>query len=669
MTDPNWGPTGRTVFERTYSRTKPNGEKETWRDTVARVVDGNLGLVYGDPSMWTEKVHEEAQALFDAMFNFEIIPAGRHLWASGVSGRQFLFNCHVSGWGARFSDHFEFTFLRLMEGGGVGANYSTVYTSAYGAPRRALKLHVTADPGHADHGAMADNGLLSEEFADEWPGAFRVEDSREGWAAALVDLIETFWKDDVRHEDRVYSVSGVRPQGAPLRTFGGTASGPLPLAEMLHTVAEVLNRAYERGHVTPLDAMDIDHAIGKCVVAGGVRRSARMSIVKWDDPYVFEFIEAKAKTGGHWTTNISVEIDDRFLEWGPLAREVHAAVVAGMLANGEPGYWNSSLSAEGETGTVQATNPCGEITLEEWEPCNIGSVNLEAFVGKDDNALLSAHRLLTRFLIRATFGDVTDPKQREILDRNRRIGVGHMGVQGYLVRNGIRYSEAPGNDSFRELLQVSYDAVREEARDYAFALRIPEPVKVTTVAPTGSIAKLPGVTEGIHPVYAKWFLRRIRFSTLRLEERIQVEEFREAGYKVEPDLYAANTVVVEIPTKDRLLEILERDGLPADLLEDASEIALGDMLAFQAMYQTEFADNAVSFTVNVPEGAYSQEAVEATLATFLPSLKGTTLMPDGTRPQAPYERLNEATFAAITAPVAVDDSYDEACASGACPIR
>lgn len=95
------------------------------------------------------------------------------------------------------------------------------------------------------------------------------------------------------------------------------------------------------------------------------------------------------------------------------------------------------------------------------------------------------------------------------------------------------------------------------------------------------------------------------------------------------------------------------------------------MLAFRALYQDAYADNAVSFTVNVPEGALSVEDVADALATYLPRLKGTTLMPDGTRPQAPYERLSQAEFEALTAPVAVavDDSYDELCASGACPIR
>jgi ribonucleotide reductase alpha subunit len=120
-----WGPTGRVVYERTYSRTKPDGSKETWPETVARVVKGNIALVHGeDMAQWPDDVHREASQLVRYMTRFAIVPGGRHLWASGVKGRQYLFNCHVAGWGDRMSDHFEFSSLRLFEGGGVGANYS-----------------------------------------------------------------------------------------------------------------------------------------------------------------------------------------------------------------------------------------------------------------------------------------------------------------------------------------------------------------------------------------------------------------------------------------------------------------------------------------------------------------------------------------------------------------
>lgn len=682
----NWGPSGETVYRRTYARTKPNGELEEWPETVDRVISGNLSLVYGDRAFWTREVCEEYKELSELMLDLKILPAGRHLWASGVKGRQYLMNCWVAGWTATPADHFEFSFLRLMEGGGVGANYSFLdLLPGYNATvSRELDVHIVCDHGHNDFEELEAAGLISTEYSSDWSGSLEVEDSREGWAAALSELVECFYSTYDRHRNRVFDVSNVRPAGARLRTFGGTASGPEPLARMLVGVAQVFNRAArECRPLNGLDAMLIDHEIAKCVVAGGVRRSARMSIMHWADPLVLDFIKAKRETGEHWTTNISVEVDERFFEelgqMGEWAWAVHLAVTESMIENGEPGYWNSTLSNKGEVGRVECTNPCGEIALEPWEPCNLGHVNLEAFAPQargeviDYHGMIRAHELMARFLIRATFGDVTDPNSRAILDKNRRIGVGHFGVQGFLNRIGKRYSEAPDLLFFANLLERLKVKVRSASREYAFELRIPEPVKVTTVAPTGTVAKLAGASEGIHPIYARYFLRRIRFSKLRSSEEAQVEEYRARGYLIEDDLYAANTWVVSIPTVDPLAEAVDRLGFdPEFVVESADEISLDRMLAFQRLYQRHYADNAVSFTVNFPAGSLNVNEAAMTLAEFLPFLKGTTLMPDGTRPQAPYERLTRDEFWTLAADgviFATDSSIDDECATGACPIR
>ena len=119
MSKVKWGPIGQQVYTRTYSREKEDGTKESWEETVRRVVDGNLELV---PVKFRKR--KEREELFSLMKSFAMMPAGRHLWMTGVPGRQFLFNCHVAGWTGTFSEHFTFTFDELMKGGGVGANYS-----------------------------------------------------------------------------------------------------------------------------------------------------------------------------------------------------------------------------------------------------------------------------------------------------------------------------------------------------------------------------------------------------------------------------------------------------------------------------------------------------------------------------------------------------------------
>lgn len=681
--DINWGPSGELVYDRTYSRTKPDGSKETWPETVERVVDGNLALVderYQEPG--------ERETLIRLITEFKAIPAGRHLWASGVKNAQHLFNCWVSGWTEKPSDHFEFTFMRLMEGGGVGANYSNRYLADYPPVQQELFVHIVCDPDHPDYEAMRQAGVLSTEYDPDWMGAFEIEDSREGWAEALVDLIDTHYRDEVKHFQRVYDVSRVRPAGAKLKTFGGTASGPLPLARMLIDVCKILSGVLgdETGEkLTGMDAMKIDHAIAQCVVAGGVRRSARMAMMHWADPQITEFVNCKANTGEHWTTNISVEVDDDFWKavnqpkdwgWNYLSHNVLTTLAQGAVRNGEPGMWDSSLSNVGEPNKVVCTNPCGEITLEPWEPCNLGHINLAAFVkenGKVDYIdLIRAHRLMTRFLIRATFSPVGDQKSREVLDRNRRIGVGHLGVASFLAMAGTKYSDAPTDKWFRKVLRELASEVDTAAERFAHELRIPVPVKKRTVAPTGTIAKMPGVSEGIHPIFAKYFKRRIRLSWNDPDQYAMVMKYIAEGYHVEKDQYdqSGNTYVVTFPTKDILVqEVIDRYGRDGEeLVESADDLSLNQLLAFQALYQMLWADNAVSFTANVDPEKYTASDVRQQLLTFGGYLKGATIFPEASMPQAPYERITKQEYEQATAQ-AVADSVDEECASGACPIR
>lgn len=681
-----WGPSGEIVYSRTYSRKKLDGSMETWPETVRRVVDGNLALVDARHILPTER-----DDLISLMEQFKLIPGGRHLWMSGVPGRQFLFNCHVSGWTKNIEDHFSFTFLRLMEGGGVGANYSTRTMGSYPVSR-AVEVFIVCDPSHPDYEEMKNEGLLTDEFSSDWTGSIEVEDSREGWDEALRDLFRAA-TGRTKHSKRVYDVSRVRWKGARIKSFGGTASGPLPLARMLLNVGQVLNNRFSSGDdydhdgtyekLTPLDAMEIDHEIAQCVVSGGVRRSARMSILHWKDPWIAEFIACKSDHSKHWTTNISVEIDDEFLETltdprepqASFADEVLDAITVGMLENGEPGIWNSSLSNKDEPNYVEATNPCGEITLEAWENCNLGHVNMDAFyegypydTDRMDQ-LLYAHRLITRFLIRATYGDIQDATQRAVVDRNRRIGVGHFGVAGYLAKNGIKFSESHRDYEFWTILSLLQGEVNQAAEEYARQLRIPVPVKTTTVAPTGTIAKMPGRTEGIHPVMYKYFLRRIRFSMIHQPEAVQAIKLIDQGYPIEDDLYARDTVVITIPTKDTLIDEVNALGYDGnEVVEDSDEISLYDMLAVQAMYQREYANNAVSFTINIPTGRYSVDDLKDALRLYLPELKGTTIFPETSRPQAPYQRISREQYETNNNG-AVDSSVDDECATGACPVR
>lgn len=667
------------MYERTYRREKPDGSLETWPETVRRVVTGNVALV---PDRYIEL--GEAERLVELIESWKVMPAGRHLRSSGVNSYA-LNNCWAAGWEASDpAEHFTFTLLRLAEGGGVGANYSNHYLSDFPAVVSPVKVHVVCDPSHPDYLDMAEAGLLSTEYAYTWAGAYSVEDSREGWAAALGDLIRTAHAPETKHQDRVYDVSRVRAKGASLRSFGGTASGPQPFAEMLVNVGKILTACvFGPVEYAPLDgmsAMEIDHEIARCIVSGGVRRSARMSIMRWDDPQIDEFLACKSDQSRHWTTNISVEVDDRFIEaaqsidtaWGLEAQHVLTVLAEGALTNGEPGFWNSSLSAVGEVDGVYTTNPCGEALLNPYEPCNLGSVNLGAFVDEfgnvDVNGLLEAHRLVTRYLIRATCADVADPKSKVAIARYRRIGVGHLGFADFLAKSGLRYSEAADSWQVERTLQLLADEVDEASAEYANGLRIPSPIKKRVIAPTGTISKVAGVSgEAAHAPFSDYFIRRIRFSLVEPEEARQVEEYRARGYKVEPCSYAANTAVVEIPTKDPLVSQV----MDPSVIEHAGMLSLEDMLKVQALYQAHWADQAVSYTASVDPEKYSVDEVAAILLEFMPKLKGSTIFPELSRAQAPYERITRDQYIEMAARLGIeteDTGFDEICASGACPI-
>jgi ribonucleoside-triphosphate reductase len=263
---------------------------------------------------------------------------------------------------------------------------------------------------------------------------------------------------------------------------------------------------------------------------------------------------------------------------------------------------------------------------------------------------------------------VEDPKSAAAIARYRRIGVGHLGFADFLAKQGIKYSEAADDFSVETDLRWFAEVVDDAAREYANIMRIPAPIKSRVVAPTGTTSKVAGASgEGIHAPFATFFNRRIRFSMLEPEEAKKVEEYRQKGYQVEPCIYAANTMVVTIPTKDPLVDQV----LDPSYVEHAGQLTLEQMLSVQALYQRVWADQAVSYTASVDPSKYDQEDVMGVLLDYMPELKGSTIFPELSRAQAPYERITEEEYRRQATALGIevsDTSYDEICASGACPI-
>ena len=662
-----WGPLGRQVFQRTYSHKFEDGTKESWQQAIVRAVDGNLGLV--SPRFIEEG---EREKLLDLLFDFSVIPGGRHLYASGIQGRQYLSNCHVAGYDDKDpTQHFTFLFDQLMMGGGVGANYSNRYVDKIPKVGSSIDLHVICDPSHPDIAEF--DGMLSKHVSDKGDAeVYRVEDSREGWTAALGYMLRHVF--DVIHEGLetvvVIDVGGIRRRGSPLKTSGGIACGPGPLVQMLTNVSKVINGAVG-AFLTSLDVMLIDHALADCVVAGGKRRSSRMAVKNWKDNDIFEFINCKQVDGTHWTTNISVEVDEEFFtkyKYGDKkAKDVARQVVLGMRANGEPGFWNRGRSQMGErtADQVYCPNPCGEIILNMWENCNLGSLNMGPFASRPLSAMIEASRILTRWLVRATYGDTPHQCQRDVVDQNRRIGVGLMGFHEYIALRGIKYSKSHDDAGLRTTLFAMKSAVCAESAKYALQLGIPEPIKHTCVAPTGTTAMLPGTTSGIQCMMSPWFKRLVRYSSDDPELAIKKSD----GYQTFPDEDAKNTEIVVYWCEDPIVAKVRAAGEdPSTVLEGQSQIDFASSLRIQTMFQECFADNAVSFTVNLePDSMPSEEAMESVLMEHLHRLKGTTVFPNKSRKNNPIQPVTKEEFDRYNGP---KETYQvEDVCKGACPIK
>ena len=661
-----WGPIGEQVYRRTYSLTKPDGRKECWPETVVRAVDGNLALVdkkFVEPG--------EREKLIDMLMDFAILPAGRHLNASGVKGRQYLFNCHAAGWDTAIpEDHFTFTFDELMMGGGVGSNYSNRYLEKLPELHRSIDLHVVCREDHPNHSEFAH--LLSKHVGLNQDNYFKVPDTREGWVECIDVLLKLAWGHSIKAKEATLTidVSDIRPRGAPLKTSGGIACGPGPLVSMLSDFTKHLNGCVGR-KLASLDAMTLDHIMASCVVAGGKRRSSRISVKSWKDQDVFDFINCKREDGSHWTTNISVEVDSDFFtaykNFDEHARKVMRAIVLGKRSNGEPGIWNRSLSMENERDAeaIFCPNPCGEISMYMWENCNLGHVNLEYFAKGKKKEMMEAFRLMSRWLVRATNGDIPQPRQRKVVDQNRRIGVGFFGYHAWLALNGVKYSESWKEKWVKDTLTTAYGVVRRAATEYAEQMGIPVPAKFTTLAPTGSIVLMPGTTPSGQALLMPWGKRLVRYSSMDPELAMKKLE----GYEVLDDQDAKNTEIVVYWYEDPLVAKVRAAGFDVmDTLEGQYDVDFTDSLSVQMMLQEVWADNAISFTINLPTNfSMSEELMEASLMVCLPHLKGTTVFPNKSRRNAPFQPVSKTEFEAYAGRKEIF-TVEEEC-KGGCPIK
>lgn len=295
---------------------------------------------------------------------------------------------------------------------------------------------------------------------------FIVPDSREGWCELTRRVLESFF---VTGRSFTYSTVCLRGYGEPIKSFGGTASGPIPLIGFIEKLSGIL-RSREGRSVRPIDAADMICVTGEMVVAGNVRRSA---IIVLGDPYDKFYLTAKRWSLGTIPTyrafaNFSVVVDD--------VEDLHPAFWR-TYEDGEPfGIVNrANMQKYGRMGELRpdkaiGCNPCGEISLENGEPCNL--VELPLMNLSDVHEMEEAARLLFRYGKRVTMEDYHNPISHAVIHRNRRVGVG---ITGALASPLF----APST------LDRVYAAIQEEDANYSKELGVSKSIRTTTVKPSG----------------------------------------------------------------------------------------------------------------------------------------------------------------------------------------
>jgi ribonucleoside-diphosphate reductase alpha chain len=621
-----FGGLGEVVYLRTYSRPVEGlGRNETWTESIVRAIDGAIEI--GAPLS-----QEQAEKLFDHMFYLRCSLSGRALWQLGTPlVKQFsgtsLNNCYFTN--IEKVEDFELLFDYLMLGGGVG--FSVERSKIHELPKVKTGVSIT-------HERTNDADII-------------VPDSRTGWRRLLHSVLKSYFDTGKSFS---YSTILVREFGAPLKTFGGTASGPGALIDGIEDICKVMKNR-EGKKLRSIDVLDICNIIGKIVVSGSSRRSAQIAI---GDPDDVLFLRAK-----NWSTgNVpAYRANSNNSIYADHFDEILPELWKGYDGSGEPyGLVNRRLARSyGRLGerkvdnTIEGFNPCAEIGLGDGESCNLSTLflpNIDSF-----EQLCEISELL--YVVQKSITRMNYPyeKTTEIVRKNARLGQSITGV--------LQCSEEKIS-----WLSPAYEKLEALDKEYSKKNGLPTSVRLTTVQPSGTLSLLPGVTPGIHPAYAKYYIRRVRFGAADP----LVAACRARGHKVQWDIGLDGRedhtrYVVEFPCESPEGSVL------------AAEMTAIEQLQWVKRMQTVWADNAVSVTVyyRKEELAGIKEWLEKNYDTGVKSVSF-LLHADHNFPLPPYEEIDQQTYEKLVSKldmsvpmqVATGGLLDlDDCSTGACPVR
>ena len=602
---------GEITFIRTYSRVKEDGTKERWHEVCRRVIEGMYSVQKNHAKdnrlPWNDnKAQKSAQEAFQRMFELKWTPPGRGLWAFGTPmtmekrNSSSLQNCAMVS--TRDLDRndpgalFAWVMDALMLGIGVG--FDTL------GQDKKMAIYAPTEP----------------------EATYEIPDTREGWVESVRMLINSFLRQN--QSIQIFNYDLIRPLGAPIKGFGGVASGPAPLIDLHTRIRNVIgSRAGE--FLDSRAIVDIVNLIGTCVVSGNVRRSATLALGTAEDdgfinlknPEVFPERNSydPEKPGWAWMSNnsISATVGTKYEDYVDLIAD-----------NGEPGFiWLDVAREYGrlkdapdyKDSRIMGFNPCAEQPLESYELCTLVEVHLNRHESKED--FLKTLKFAYLYGKTVTLMPTHWPVTNGIMQRNRRIGTSLTGIASFADTYGL--------PTTREWMDEGYEKIRHYDHKYSEWLCVRESVRVTTVKPSGSVSLLSGATPGVHwGPGGEFYLRAIRFGNTDP----MLHLFKAAGYKIEADLVSANTSVVYFP-------------VASGHKRAEKQVSLFEKIGLAATAQKYWSDNGVSVTLSFDK-ENEKKFIAPALNMYEGQLKAVSFLPMGDKvyPQQPYSEISREEY-------------------------
>jgi adenosylcobalamin-dependent ribonucleoside-triphosphate reductase len=640
---------GEITFIRTYSRMKEDGTKERWHEVCRRVIEGMYSVQKNHAKdnrlPWNDnKAQKSAQEAFQRMFELKWTPPGRGLWAFGTPmtmekrNSASLQNCAMVS-------------TRDIDRNDPGALFAWVMDALM------LGIGVGFD-------TLGQDKQMSIYPPTEPVSIYEIPDTREGWVESVRLLINSFLRQNQSIQEFNYDL--IRPLGAPIKGFGGVASGPAPLIDLHTRIRNVIgSRAGEL-----LDSraiVDIVNLIGTCVVSGNVRRSATLALGTSEDegfinlknPEVFPERNSydPEKPGWAWMSNnsISATVGTKYEDYVDLIAD-----------NGEPGFiWLDVARNYGRLADapdykdtrIMGFNPCAEQPLESYELCTLVEVHLNRHDSKED--FLKTLKFAYLYGKTVTLMPTHWQQTNGIMQRNRRIGTSLTGIASFADNTGL--------PALREWMDEGYQKIRHYDHKYSEWLCVRESVRVTTVKPSGSVSLLSGATPGVHwGPGGEFYLRAIRFGNTDP----MLHLFKAAGYKIEDDLVSANTSVVYFP-------------VASGHKRAEKQVSLFEKIGLAATAQKYWSDNGVSVTLSFDKETEKQFVAPA-LNMYEGQLKAVSFLPMGnkTYPQQPYSEISREEYNAYVGKIGkidwsaiydgkdnLDAESEKYCSTDACEIK